>query len=122
MRYIDDLIVLNDNGYFNSIIEKIYPRQLELNATASSTQHSTYLDMYINISIVDDKFVQKIYDKRNDFCFNVISLPNLSSIVPIKPTYGVFYSQLVRIFNVNNNVSDFVDCVKTLMKKLHHQN
>ena len=74
-RYIDDLIVLNDNGYFNSIIEKIYPRQLELNATDSSTQLSTCLD-----------------------------------------------SQLVRIFNVNNNVSDFVDCVKTLMKKLHHQN
>ena len=76
----------------------------------------------MDITIVDDKFVHKSYDKRNDFCFNVISLPNLSSIVPIKPTYGVFYSQLVRIFNVNNNVSDFVDCVKTLMKKLYHQN
>ena len=97
-RYIDDLIVLNDNGYFN--------RQLELNATASSTQHSTYLDM--DISIVDDKLVHKLYDKRNDFCFNFISLPNLSSIVPIKPTYGVFYSQLVRIFTINNNRSDIL--------------
>ena len=69
---------------------------LVLHNTASSTQHSTYLDM--DRSIVNDKFVHKFYDKRNDFCFNVISLPNLSSIVPIKPTYGVFYSQLVRIF------------------------
>ena len=40
-RYVDDLIVLNDKGYFNKVIEKIYPKELELNATATSIDHHT---------------------------------------------------------------------------------
>ena len=47
----------------------------------------------MKISVVNDKFEHKMYDKRNDFPFNVISLPNLSGNIPIEQTYGVFYSQ-----------------------------
>ena len=119
-RYVDDLIVLNDKGYFDKVFDKIYPKELELNATAISIHHTTYLDM--DITVVDNKFVHKLYDKRNDFSFNVISLPNLSSNIPIEPSYSVFYSQLVRVLHANNNKENFIESVKRLMHKLCHQN
>ena len=119
-RYVDDLIVLNDKGYFDKVIEKIYPKELELNATATSIHHTTYLDM--DISVIDNRFIHKLYDKRNDFSFNVISLPNLSSNIPIEPTYGVFYSQLVRVLHANNDKKHFIENVEKLMFKLCHQN
>ena len=119
-RYVDDLIVFNDRGYFDRILKDIYPDELELNATASSIHSTTYLDM--KISVVNGKFEHKLYDKRNDFPFNVISLPNLSGNIPIEQTYGVFYSQVVRYFHANNVVNNFVDSVKQLISKLIHQN
>ena len=119
-RYVDDLIVFNDNGYFDQMISSIYPKELELNATATSVHHTTYLDM--DISIVNRQFVHKLYDKRNDFSFEVISLPNLSGNIPIEPTYSVFYSQIVRYFHANNERINFVESVKKLIDKLCHQN
>ena len=119
-RYIDDLIVLNDDGYFNSIYLNIYPSELELKLTSDSIHNANYLDM--NISINNKQFIHKLYDKRNDFTFKVISMPNMSSNIPFRPTYGVFYSQIVRLFNANNSINIFKADVKNLMNKLIKQN
>ena len=120
-RYIDDLLVLNDRGHFDRIYSYIYPDVLELNSTGENSNHSAaYLDMTISSS--DSKFTHKLYDKRDDFGFKVISMPNLASNIPINPAYSTFYSQIVRYYKANNSYVYFVDNVNSLMSKLCKQN
>ena len=118
-RYIDDLLIINDIGHFDSIYKNIYPDALELKSTGISNKNVNYLDL--NISCNNGKFQHTLYDKRKDFNFNVISMPNLTSNIPIKQAYGVFYSQIVRMFNANTEADLFIDNVKALMKKLCYQ-
>ena len=98
----------------------IYPSELELKLTSDSILNTNYLDM--NISINNKQFIHKLYDKRNDFTFKVISMPNMSSNSRFRPTYGVLYSQIVRLFNANNSINIFKADVKNLMNKLIKQN
>ena len=49
-RYIDDLLVLNDNGHFDSVYTDIYPQALELKYTARSRTNASFLDMDISIN------------------------------------------------------------------------
>ena len=80
-RYIDDLLVLNDKGHFDSVIAENWPQVLELKYTARYITSTTFLDM--DISINNSKFIKILFDKRNEFNFNVISLPNMSSNIRI---------------------------------------
>ena len=118
-RYIDDLLILNDNGNFANIYTDIYPNVMELKSTGSSAQHVSFLDM--DIKALGNKFKYTLYDKRNDFDFKVISLPNLGGNIPVNQAYGTFYSQIVRIFNANNTADLFIDNIKTLIDKLCKQ-
>ena len=118
-RYIDDLLILNDNGNFANIYTDIYPDVMELKSTGSSAQHVSFLDM--DIKALGNRFKYTLYDKRNDFGFKVISLPNLSGNIPINQAYGTFYSQIVRIFNANNTSDLFINNIKTLIDKLCKQ-
>ena len=93
-RFQDDLLVLNDNGLFDTIFKDIYPVEMILKKTNLSPQKVNFLD--ITISIYQDKFRYKCYDKRNDFNFNVISFPLMSCNLPQTPMHGMFISQLVR--------------------------
>ena len=52
----------------------------------------TFLDLDIDISL--GKFSTKLYDKRRDFQFNVITFPNLKFCVPSKQAYGIFMEEL----------------------------
>ena len=119
-RYIDDLCIPNGPIDFLGLSKDIYPDCLILEKTNPVDTRVTFLDMDINI--IGSKFDIKLYDKRTDFAFNVLSMPNMRSNVPETPTYGVFYSQLFRLCNVNSNISYFVKDVNQLMAKLTHQN
>ena len=48
MRYIDDLLVLNNNS-FGDAIENIYPSELQLKKTTESPSTLSYLDILITI-------------------------------------------------------------------------
>ena len=119
-RYIDDLLVLNDNGHFDSVYTGIYLQALELKYTARSRTKASFLDM--DISINNSIFNKKLFDKRNEFKFNVISLPNMSSNIPINKAYSTYYSQIIRYFKANTNGSNFVNNVKCPYNKLCKQN
>ena len=118
-RYIDDLLSLNDSGYIERVYKDIYPDVMVLNKTNNTPDKATYLD--INIEIINGKFVTKIYDKRRDFNFKIISLPHISGNVPVTPTYGVFISQVHRFFTANNSIEGFYAEVKALTSKLVKQ-
>ena len=94
VRYIDDLLTLN-NSNFEEEIPNIYPPELTLKRTSESDTKLSYLD--ISISICSSKYVTEVYDKRDAFNFTIVNFPYMFSNIPANPTYGVYISQLIRI-------------------------
>ena len=63
------------------------------------------MDLHLSIS---DAFVQtKIYNKRDDFDFDIVNFPFLDGDVPLSTSYGVYISQLIRFPRVSSHVDDF---------------
>ena len=73
-RYLDDLLNI-DNPYFEQIVGQIYPTELQLNKANSSDTEAPFLDL--NLSITNGIISSKIYDKRNDFNFEIVNFPFL---------------------------------------------
>ena len=92
-RYLDDLLNI-DNPYFEGMVNQIYPSELQLNKDNTSDTEALFLDLHLSIS---NGFVSsKIYDKRDDFDFDIVNFPFLDGDVPRRPSYGVYISQLIR--------------------------
>ena len=88
-RYLDGILNI-DNNFFDSMVNRIYPSELQLNKAVSATEAS-FLDLHLSIS---DGFVKiKIYDKRDDFDFDIVNFPFLDGDVPRSTSYGVFKTQ-----------------------------
>ena len=103
-RYLDDLLNI-DNKYFDGFICQIYPSELQLNKTNSSETEAPFFDLHLSIS---GGFIScKIYDKRNEFDFEIANLPYLDEDVPRRASYGVYISKLIRFARMISHVSDF---------------
>ena len=63
------------------------------------------MDLYLSVS--NGFFSSKIYDKRDDFDFDIENLLFLDGDVPRRPSYGVYFSQLIRFARVCSHVEDF---------------
>ena len=63
----------------------------------------------------------KIYDKRDDFNFEIVNFPFLDGDVPRSPSYGVYISQLNRFARVCSNDDDFNNRNLFLTAKLSKQ-
>ena len=103
-RYFDDLLNI-DNPYFEQMVGQIYPTELQLNKANSSDTEAPSLDL--NLSITNGIISSKIYDKRDDFNFEIVNFPFLDGDVPRSPSYGVYISQLIRFARVCSTVDDF---------------
>ena len=112
-RYLGDLLNI-DNIYFEHMVDRIYPAELQLNTTNSSDIEAPFLD--INLSISNGTVSTKIYDKRD-----IVNFPFLDGDVPRHTSYGVYISQLIRFARASSNVSDFNYRNKTLTAKLLRQ-
>ena len=88
-RYLDDLLNI-DNPYFEQMVGQIYPTELQLNKANSSDTEAPFLDL--NLSITNGIVFSKIYDKRDDFNFEIVNFPFLDEDVPRSPSYGVYIS------------------------------
>ena len=78
-----------------------------------------FLDLHLSIS---NGFVSsKIYDKRDDFDFDIVNFPFLDGDVPRSTSYGVYISQLIRFARVSSHVVDFNARNKSLTAKLLQQ-
>ena len=117
-RYLDDLLNINNN-FFDSMVNRIYPSELQLNKANVSDAEASFLDLHLSIS---DGFVKtKIYDKRDDFDFDIVNFPFLEGDVPRSASYGVYISQLIRFARVSSHVDDFNTRNKVLTAKLLRQ-
>ena len=102
-RYLDALLNI-DNPYFEQIVGQIYPTDLQLNKANSSDTEAPFLDL--NLSITNGIVSSKIYDKRDDFNFEIVNSSFLDRDVPRSPSYGVYISQLIRFARVCSYVDD----------------
>ena len=59
------------------------------------------------MSISNDFVSTKIYDKRDDFDFEIVNFPFLDGDVPRSTSYGVYISQLIRFAKASSYVADF---------------
>ena len=117
-RYLDDLLNM-DNNFFDSMVNRIYPSELQLNKANVSDAEASFLDLHLSIS---DGFVKtKIYDKRDDFDFDIVNFPFLDGDVPGSASYGFYISQLIRFARVSSHVDDFNTRNKVLTTNLLRQ-
>ena len=117
-RYLDDLLNI-DNPYFEGMVNRIYPPELQLNKANTADTEAPFLDLHLSIS---NGFVSSnIYDKRDDFDFDIVNFPFLDGDVPRSTSYGVYISQLIRFARVSSHVVDFNARNKSLTAKLLQQ-
>ena len=104
-----------DNNFFDSMVNRIYPSELQLNKANVSDAEASFLDLHLSIS---DGFVKtEIYDKRDDFDFDIVNFPFIDGDVPRSASYGVYISQLIRFARVSSHVDDFNTRNKVLTAK-----
>ena len=76
-----------------SCLDRIYPAELQLNKTNSSDTKTPFSE--INLSVGNGTISTKIYDKRNNFDFDIINSLFLDGGVPRLTSYRVYISQLI---------------------------
>ena len=101
----------------------MYPAELEIKDTTESTTSVSYLeitDLLLSIGR-DGQLHTSIYDKRDDFNFNITTFPFLSSNIPSSPAYGGFISQLIRYARACFSYECFILRARRLSSKLLKQ-
>ena len=77
--------------------------------------------MNLHLSISNGFVSSKIYDKRDEFDFDIVNFPFLDGDVPRRPSYVIYISQLIRFDRVCSHVDDFNTRNKCLTAKLLKQ-
>ena len=104
---------------------------LQSSSTLAGTPKShVHIILYKTLPIVqicsmsynNDNIVStKVYDKRDDFDFEIVNSPFLDDDVPRSTSYGVYISQLIRFARESSYVADFNTRNKLLTQKLLKQ-
>ena len=87
------------------MVNRIYPHELQTNKANTSDIEAPFLDLHL--SIWNGFVSSNIYDKRDDFDFDIVNFPFLDGDVPRSTSYGVNISQLIRFASVSSYVTDF---------------
>ena len=72
-RYLDDLLKIDNINF-----DRIYPAELQLNKANSSDTEAHLLDL--NLSISNCTVSTKVYDKWDDFDFDIVNFPMVMSL------------------------------------------
>ena len=67
------------------MVSQIYPSELQLNKANASDTEAAFLDLHLSIS--NDIVSTKVYDKRDDFDFEIVNFPFLDGDVPRSTSY-----------------------------------
>ena len=105
-RYIDDVLSIN-SPVFENYLGQIYPPELEIKDTTESKTSASYLDLLLSIGR-DSQLHTSLYDKRDDFNFNITNCPFLSRYIPSSPDCDVFITQLIRYAMASSFYESFI--------------
>ena len=97
------------------MVDQIYPAEFQLNTVNSSDTEGPFLDL--NISMSNSSVYINIYDKWDDFDFDIINFPFLDGDAPRRTSYGVYISQLIGFAKAWTQVTDFICRNKALAAK-----
>ena len=89
-------MVHNVQAHHSCSIQRVYQ---------GSILYTGFLDF--NLSITNGIVSSKIYDKRDDFNFEIVNFPFFDGDFPRSPSYGVYFSQLIRFARVCSKFDDF---------------
>ena len=101
------------------MVSQKYPLELQINKVNTSDIEAALLDLHLSISY--DIVSTKIYDKRDDFDFEIVNFPFLDGDVPRPTAYGVYISILICFARASSHVADFNTRNKLLTQKLLKQ-
>ena len=92
-RYLDDLLDIVNHCY-EKMVGQIYPTESQLNKANSSDIEAPIFDL--NLSITNGIVSSKIYDKRDDFNFEIINFPFLGGdVLALLPMVYIILSLFV---------------------------
>ena len=118
-RYIDDLVIINNDGHMKEVMADIYPSELELVTEDGNDQSCPFLDLHV---VIKDSIIStSIFDKRDAFDFPIVNFPTLTGNIPHRSSYGVFIGELVRYCRACTFFKDFEARATVLITKLLRQ-
>ena len=106
-----------NNHKISDYIYDIYPVELE---TTDDQYHSSLLDLLLEID-KDSRLRVKIYDKRDDFNFDIVNFTFLCGNIPQSPSYVVYISQLIHYARASTLYDDLLSRNIRLTSKLTRQ-
>lgn len=118
-RFIDDLNAINDGGEFECNFKDIYPEELVLSKENANNIEATFLDLEIKIE--NGKFLVGLFDKRDNFNFNIVRMPFKCSNLPSNIFYSAIGAETLRIARASNNAISFSSSVKPLVHRMQKQ-
>ena len=98
---------------FDNIVGQIYPSGLQLNKANASDAAVAFL--YLHLSVSNDVVSARIYDKRDDFDFEIVGFPFLDGGVPRSASC---VSQLIRFARASGYVADLSARNRLLARRL----
>ena len=114
---IDDLLSLNDDCTF----EKHYKDELELKKEGNnSSSCASFLDVCIYIE--NREIHIRLFDKRDNFGFDIVKIPFYCSNVPGKMFSGSIRAEFFRISRATYKTEDLSRTCKQLLSRMLKQN
>ena len=87
--YIHDLIAFNNKTVHRLCQRDIYLSELNVEKANRMGDQANYLDLIFMIGN-NNILCTNLYDKRDNFNFQIVSFPFMSSNVPSGPSHGVY--------------------------------
>ena len=75
----------------------------------------------LDITIKDDIFVYKLFDKRDAFPFSIVRMPYSSSNIPETVFYSAMVGEFLRIAHSTLLYEDFLPKATELVRRLNNQ-
>ena len=95
---------------YSRLMAKTFPTKLQLNRANSSDTDAPFLDL--NLCISYGSVSNKIYDKWDDFNFDIVNFPFLDGDVPRRTSYGVYSEQFRKLVNRYKRIGYSLDIMR----------
>ena len=117
-RFIDDLLSLNDDSTFGKHYKDIYTADLEPTKENNSNSCAFFHDIYIE----NGESRTKLFDKRDNFGFDIVRMPLCCSNGPSKMFYGSIGIEFVIISRATSKMEDLSCTWKQLLSRMLKEN
>ena len=114
------MLSLNDGSTFEKHYKDIYPTKLEHKKENNSNSCASFLDLYIYIE--NEEFRTRLFDKRDNFGFDIVRMPFYCSYVSSKIFYGSIGAEFLRLSRATSKIEDLTRNCKQLLSRMLKQN